>query len=109
VCAGTKVWDKNGNLINIEDVTDSIIGFDGNTHSKEEVTYHQPKAYKECVRIELEGSRHLECSCDHPLMTNTSARFDKNKTLTFKRAEDLTVNNYLVVPTNLNLFGTKRM
>lgn len=72
VCAGTKVFDKNFNEINIEDLKqeDGIIGFDINNdcYSVEPITYMQDLCYKECVEIKTR-KRTLRCSIDHPILT----------------------------------------
>lgn len=75
VCAGTKVFTKEGKLINIEDIKqeDGILGYDiqNKCISKENITYIQEPVYKECVRITTKN-RTLECSKDHPILTRTT-------------------------------------
>lgn len=71
VCAGTKVWDKNGHIINIEDITkeSGIIGFKDGGANIEPITYIQEECYKQCVRITTSDGNYLECSEDHPILT----------------------------------------
>lgn len=72
VCAGTQVYTKSGKLVNIENLkqSDGILGFDikNDCVSREDITYIQDVAYKECVRISTKH-RSLECSIDHPILT----------------------------------------
>lgn len=71
VCAGTKVWNNNGELLNIEDlkVDKGIIGwdFDKKEISKEIISYWQPPTKKQCLRISTISGKFLECSLDHPI------------------------------------------
>jgi len=70
-----KVWDNNGNLISIKDLNpeNGILGYDCKSGlvSKEKITYWQPPANKECVRIETNTGRFIECSYDHPILWST--------------------------------------
>ena len=72
VCVGTKVWNNNGELVNIENlITDNgIIGFDRSqgSYSKEDITYYQDPLQKPCYRIETAKGTFLECSFDHPIL-----------------------------------------
>ena len=54
VCAGTKVFDKYGNLINIEDANSSIMGYNGINASVEEITYLQQKPSERVAFVLLE-------------------------------------------------------
>lgn len=73
VCAGTKVYTKEGIEINIEDLKpeNGILGFNIETEetSLEDITYVQEPVYKECVRITAARGITLECSVDHPILT----------------------------------------
>lgn len=72
VCAGTKVWTKNGRLINIEDLKqeDGILGFDveEELNKPQTISYMQLPTEKECVEIHTDY-RILRCSIDHPILT----------------------------------------
>lgn len=71
VCAGTKVWTMDGRYINIENLKkeDGIIGYDAIGATKEPIgTVISPNT-KECVRITLSDNTILECSKDHPILT----------------------------------------
>lgn len=99
VCAGTKVYNHDGELINVEDISreDGICGYDGNGLIKEDVTYIQDEAYKDCFRIETEHNRFIECSFDHPLLVidDTRAKKSKQKAV-FKEAKDIVVGDELL-------------
>ncbi len=76
VCAGTKVFTANGDIINIEDLKpeDGIIGWNENTKEiRPQIVSHiiEPRQ-KECVRIELQNGIVLDCSFDHPIYILTS-------------------------------------
>jgi len=112
VCAGTKVWTKDGRLINIEDLkkSDGILGHNQDKPSKEPITYMQEPVYKECYKITLEGGNELECSYDHPILT-TSANLqymnkgNKYRDAVFVEAKDITIDDYVFLLNQINLFG----
>lgn len=85
VCAGTKVWDNQGNLVNIEDLKpeNGILGYDieNKKVSQENITYWQPPHEKECYRITTNKGRTLECSDDHPIFTKEENDFVETKDL----------------------------
>lgn len=92
VCAGTKVWDNNGNLVNIEDLQqlDGILGYNKVGISKEEITYMQEPKKKICYRITTHTGRYLECSSDHPIL-KCVRRYPKKKRA--KHYRDSSVSN----------------
>lgn len=100
VCAGTKVFDKYSNLINIEDANSSIMGYNGINASVEEITYLQPETYKECVEI-VTTNGSLKCSIDHPLLTLNKNIFNKSTgTCSFYRANELKQGDILLMHGN---------
>lgn len=114
VCAGTKVFNTSGKLINIEDIEQSngIIGYNGSSYSKEDITYMQPEVYKECLRIETSKNNFIECSTDHPLLVRsriTSISKKKTTVVTFKRAKDLKVGDRLMTSNYIPIFGDKKL
>ena len=83
VCAGTKVFKANGEIINIEKLQkeDGIIGW--NTHRTVPQLIHdfvEPR-YKQCVEIVLKNGTSLKCSIDHPILNVISNTWE------FKRAD----------------------
>lgn len=116
VCAGTKVWDKYGNLINIEDLkkSDGILGFDGNGISIEPITYIQPPAKKKCVRITTNTGRVLECSTDHPVLWSNKGYLRgphkaKLKATKFVEACNIKPFDQIAVIDSVPLYGEKEM
>lgn len=114
VCAGTKVWNNKGEVINIEDLTpeQGIIGFDIENQeiSKENITYWQKPHKKECFRIETNQGRFLECSDDHPILTRIKYNSGKYKNKTeWVETSNLKVGDSIAVIENLELFGNDNM
>lgn len=116
VCAGTKVWDNEGNLINIEDLKpeNGILGYDGKGVSKETITYWQPPAEKECVRITTHTGRTLECSIDHPILYSkkglTRGKKEKRKKVAiFTEAQNLKLHEQIAVIESVPVYGTKKL
>ena len=105
VCAGTKVYDKNGNVVNIEDITKEtgILGYNGSDYSVENIPWIQPPKEKECVRITTDYNKSIECSHDHPLMVYG------NNGVFFKRAENITKKDKLIFFNGNKPFGKKRI
>lgn len=86
VCAGTKVYNRDGVLINIEDISkdSGIIGFKDGKANIEPITYIQKECYKECVRINT-GLSILECSYDHPILVRHKVKHRVDKHITERR------------------------
>lgn len=113
VCAGTKIWTNDGNLINIEDLKPEmgIIGYkDNEGFSKEDITYWQPPTQKQCYRITTNTKRTLECSNDHPIykligrdVRPTTYNFD------FVETETLKIGDTIGVIDEVPIFGNQKM
>lgn len=118
VCAGTKVWNEKGELVNIEDLqqSDGILGYDlkRNEVSKEIITYWQPPHEKDCYRITTNRGKVLECSDDHPILIREkydNGVFKKGK-LFFEETKNLVVGDHLCVVNGLSedfFNGTEEM
>lgn len=122
VCAGSKVFDKNGNLYNIEDlpIDNGILGFDNNKKkvSLEDITYFQKPFKKECVDIELSSGRHIKCSLDHPILINNEKMYKRvgdrklgkrepyNK---FVQAKDLNIGDFAILPLEIPITSSLEM
>lgn len=121
VCAGTKVWTNNGDLINIEDLKQEqgILGFDNQQTNQEEITWMNPPAKKACYRIITNTGTILECSEDHPLLWS-KRHFDyhkretingkretviKHKKVSFKETKDIKKNDQIVLINAINRFA----
>ena len=113
VCAGTKVWTNEGNLVNIEDLVHSegILGFNGKEVSKENITYWQPPTKKECYRITTNTGRTLECSDDHPILTASQGGdlFGNIYDNFFLETKHLRVGNKIAVIDEVPVFGANKM
>lgn len=119
--AGNKVWDNEGNLVNIEDLDKNkgILGYkQGEGISKENITYWQPPAEKECVRIITNTGRSIECSIDHPILWSkkdfgTSVKLDNKrkfiKGVQFKEAENIKIGDQIATIEEVNIFSDKEM
>lgn len=119
VCAGTKVWNNKGELVNIEDLihSDGIIGYNENDfkYSKEEIIYWQLPAKKECYRITTNSGRILECSHDHPILRR-EFRYYKNNTVrqainsvSFIETENLEVGDRIAILDGVDIWSDKNM
>lgn len=111
VCAGTKVWDNNGNLVNIENLKqeNGILGYNSKEISKEPIVWMKPPAKKPCYKITTTGGDFIECSNDHPLLSFLKKTSYNKKQATFKKAEDLRVGDKLLTPTSFDFFGNKNI
>lgn len=121
VCAGTKVWTNDGDLVNIEDLDHSrgIIGFNAfqGRASKEDITYWQPPAEKPCYRIRTRSGRMLECSEDHPILwshasfgevSRSDGRLFHKKTK-FVEAKDIKAGDQVCLIEEVPMFGVERV
>ena len=115
VCAGTKVWDKTGNLVNIEDLRkeDGILGYDSITKniSHEHISWMQPPNKKACLKLKTNTGRELRCSVDHPILCAIQDKITKGKILNqdFVEAVDIKIGNKIAVIDNVSLFGNKSL
>jgi LAGLIDADG-like domain/Intein splicing domain len=113
VCAGTKVWTKEGKLVNVEDITkeDGIIGYDGKNAVAQTINWFKEPKLKPCYRIITDNNTVIECSDDHPLLI-TRRKFTKKvngidlKRLIYQEAKDININDQIIVPSEVNIFGT---
>lgn len=109
VCAGTKVWDNEGNLLNIEELIPEkgILGFDNidRIFSKEDISYWQPPHNKECYKVITNTGRFLECSWDHPILYKRR----QDRKVLFREAKYLKVGEQIAIIEEVNLFGNKIM
>ncbi len=125
--AGNKVWTNDGDLVNIEDldVSKGIIGYDGKGASKETITYWQDPQEKECVKIETNTGRTIECSIDHPILwsklgcsftprkrdedgKSTEKRWCFKKTK-FKEAINIKIGDQVAVIDEVDIWSDKKM
>lgn len=121
VCAGTKVWTSEGRLVNIEDLkqSDGILGYLGDSVSKEPISYMQEKKEKPCYRITTSNGTVLECSEDHPILIHRKDEiYSKRKYIDGKRktewirnrahwsrTDNLKVGDNILTPREVPVFG----
>lgn len=113
---GTKVWTKEGKVVNIEDIKqeDGILGYNGDGVSKEKIVWLKPPAKKICYRIETIGGNFVECSEDHPLMWSkdhweTKTKDNKQRNVTFQLAKNVKIGDHLIVIKEIPIFGDKKL
>ena len=118
VCAGTKVWTLDGRNINVETLKkeDGIVGYDFEGATKDLIgTVIEPKE-KECLRITLSNGNTLECSIDHPILTQIiqTHRYDGNKRFRefrdgFIPAKDLKVGSRICEARYIDVWGNNTL
>lgn len=113
VCKGTKVYDREGYITNIENINQEtgILGYN-NGSSQEDVTWVQGEAYKECVEIICENNITLRCSVDHPILSSKPNYYMKKrkiKKIKFQKAGLLKEGEEVMVNNKLNISGYKTM
>lgn len=122
VCEGTKVWTRDGRLVNIEDLKqeDGIIGWDESTKSSSPTSIVRmfPPSDKECYRLTTNTGRVLECSHDHPILWSridygSRPRSKDNpcnrkfiKKTVFKEASEIKVGDQVAIAESVEVFGT---
>lgn len=118
VCAGTKVFKANGEIINIEDLKqeDGIIGWNEKTKQIVPQTIHniiEPRQ-KECLEITIKSGFTLRCSIDHPILSDNSPKAKSHRIngqriayrdWKFRRADELKVGDFVGVANNIDYWG----
>lgn len=110
VCAGTKVFKANGEIVNIEDLKqeDGIIGWNQDTKQIVPQTIHdiiEPRQ-KECLEITIESGFTLRCSIDHPILSDiTNEQYISYRDWKFRRADKLKIGNFVGVANNVDYWG----
>ena len=121
------VWNNKGELKKISELKpeEGIIGFnqDTQTYSKENITYWQSPTNKECIRIETNTGRFIECSLDHPILYSNQKLGNKielkstdgkrkrkfTKKVEFKEACEIQIGDQLSILNELPIFSNKEM
>lgn len=70
LCAGTKVHDGSGRIVNIEDLKqeDGILGYDSTGVISEKINWFKEPSIKDCVEIIMADGTLIRCSTDHPFL-----------------------------------------
>ena len=120
VCAGTKVYTKQG-YKNIEDVslTDEVLGYSNKQADFERVEVIFPMHLKECIQIETECGNVLRCSTDHPIYASLNGRAKyvtvgtkkqrRVQDFQFRAAETLKIGDKVAEIGTIPFFGNKRI
>ena len=120
VCAGSRVIDKLGRFVNIEDLTkdDGIIGCGDKLIRPQKIYSFKQPEYKECLRLTLNSGIILECSIDHPILSDFAGRAKqitingKSKRVRdwqFRRADSLVIGDFVGVVNNIDIWGSEEM
>lgn len=123
VCAGTKVWNNKGHLVNIEElkIDEGILGLNNQKASEEEITYLKPPSKKPCYRITTNTGNILECSDDHPILwskhkhffierkTENGKRIEVNryKKVEFKETKDVIQGDHVAIINSISIFDNE--
>ena len=119
VCAGTKVFDKDGRCVNIEDLCqdDGIIGWaDGKVKPQTIAAFIEPHE-KECVEITLQCGAKLRCSTDHPIFAAKAGDYKvrkindiifKFKKFDFIPAEKLPKDIFVGLANGVDIWGNNK-
>lgn len=118
VCAGTKVYTSKGELINIEELRQEqgILGWNEETKQIEpqEILNIITPTEKECLEITLKSGQILQCSIDHPILSDNSPKAKskyKNgirkaiRPWKFRQAQELKVGDFVGVANSIDYWG----
>lgn len=119
VTAGTKVWDNQGNLLNIEDLHrgQGILGFnlENQNVSRELIIHKQGKYKKPCYELITNTGRSIRCSDDHPLLYRSrnetygdKKRRGKRKEY-FKKTKDFKEGDQVAIIDSIPIYGEKEI
>ena len=113
VCAGTPVFNNNGEIINIENIdnTKGIIGFNikDNIYSKENISYIQKPNSKECIRLTTNSLRTLECSIDHPIYSSTKCNSNGLRVFNWNNSSELKLGDNITIIREIPIFGNMKI
>jgi hypothetical protein len=112
---GNKVWDSDGNMLNIEDLqkNQGIKGFSVKNQevTNEKITYWQKPFKKPCVKITTNKGLEISCSTDHPILSRKYLESQKRigRAISFEEASKLKINDVVAVADIIPIQGTKKM
>lgn len=118
VCAGTLIYTKTGKLVPIEKLqqSDGILGWDPSTKQivPQEITNIITPTEKECIKIILKDGSYLQCSIDHPILSNLKDKAESHRingkriayrNWEFHRADALKISNWVGKANNIDFWG----
>lgn len=121
VCAGTKVWTNDGDLINIEDLKqkDGIVGYNTYSSVPQNISHFREPYDSECYRITLNSGRSIECSHDHPIIFSKSTMSKRvpgrrmynehMKYWKWKEASKFEIGDQIGIADSVQIFGETKM
>lgn len=116
VCAGSKVWNNKGELVNIETIqqSDGILGYSDEIDEvvKQEITYINPPQSKNCYRITTNTGRFIDCSDDHPIYVRKrwcGGTKSMKKTPDWCRTDNVNLNDGIAVVDHVDVWGNEIM
>lgn len=104
---GNGVYTKHG-IKDISQITvgDEVYGHDGRLHIVDEI-YDLPEETRKFVRFKLNGYQSIESTSEHPFLVieldeseNKKSWDERTKKLVWKKADEIKLNDHLVVPNN---------
>ena len=118
VCAGTLIYTKTGKLVPIEKLqpSDGILGWNPSTKQivPQEITNVITPTEKECIKIILKDGSYLQCSIDHPILSNLKDKAESHRingkriayrNWEFHRADALKIGNWVGKANNIDFWG----
>lgn len=120
VCAGSRVIDKLGRFVNIEDLTkdDGIVGWGDKLVRPQQIYSFKQPEYKECLRLTLNSGIILECSTDHPILSDfaghakqitINGKSKRVRNWQFRQADSLSIGDFVGVVNNVDIWGSEEM
>ena len=112
--AGNKVFTKEGDLVNIENLkkSDGIVGYNISLQktSNENIIHVNPPQEKECYKVITNKGTEIECSYDHPILIKHRDIIEKRKRkLEFVETKDLKIGQLLCLPSIVPLQGKEEI
>lgn len=109
VCAGTKVFTADGNVVNVENLKqeDGIIGWSEDVKQTIPQTIAvliEPRQ-KQCVEIKLESGQKLRCSIDHPILSDISNNKRSPKKWIFRQVGKLRKGDFVGLANSIDYWG----
>jgi len=119
--AGTKLYTKEGRLVNVEDlkIESGTIGYNGYSHEKEDIVGTLFSFKKQSYKITLNSGRFIECSYDHPMLFSKRDLQERvpgfrgeglrRKKVKWAKTEDLKIGDQLAVLEEFPFESNKEM
>lgn len=116
VCAGSKVWNNKGELVNIETLrqSDGILGYSSEKDEvvQQDIAYMNPPQNKVCYRITTNTGRFIDCSEDHPIYVRKRWNNNTNhmkKVPEWCRADSVELKDGIAVVDHVDYWGSEKI